>query len=666
MRRAAVTRSVPRSAFFAMCFGLAVTAALLLGQVAPWAVVAVLVGIATRVLIDACDWPLPSQAIKTIILAAGVGLTIAGNGALLGMEPGMEILLSLVCLKVLESRTARDYQVLCLLGFFLALCGLFFIQDIGRWFLEGGTALLLISALVRLHGGLTFGRSVRLAGAMCLQALPLIIVLHFIFPRAHGGLHFQLTPPQQTVTGMSDRMEPGSIASIANERERAFMVGFPDGDMPPFSEMYWRGVVLWKNDGLTWVRDPALSAETRSPERFGGPRIRQNIIIEPHGGTWLFALDRPVTGVIGAIYEAGGSIRSSQPITYPKMYDVVSRPENRETALPIDQLRDALQLPAHLSTEVQALARNWTRGSPTEREIVRRGLDFFRSGGFTYTLTPGGYGENGLDEFLFKRREGFCEHYAGAFATLMRVAKVPSRVVMGYFGGEFTGSHVEVSQSDCHAWCEVWIPKSGWMRVDPTIVIAPGRSSGGLETYLESASDAAKGHSAALERWRGLFSGARLLWNNVNYQWDLRILNYGIPQQQTFLGFIGMGSLMWNEQLLVLIPICLAAVGVIAFWLDRRRRPRLDLAARAFARFCRILARHGVIRQPWEGPLAFSERAADALPEKSELIRKAGALYIQTRFGPAAAPAEPFAKAVRELQRWKNGRSRQPDSAPGL
>ena len=56
--------------------------------------------------------------------------------------------------------------------------------------------------------------------------------------------------------------------------------------------------------------------------------------------------------------------------------------------------------------------------------------------------------------FLFETREGFCEHYASAFAVLMRAASVPARVVVGYQGGDFNsyGKYLLVRQSHAHAW----------------------------------------------------------------------------------------------------------------------------------------------------------------------------------------------------------------------
>ena len=104
-------------------------------------------------------------------------------------------------------------------------------------------------------------------------------------------------------------------------------------------------------------------------------------------------------------------------------------------------------------------------------------LTQLRTGGYTYTLEPDQYGQHTADEFWFDRKAGFCEHMASAFAVLMRAAGVPERIVTGYQGGQLNAvdNFWVVRQSDAHAWTEVWLAGQGWVRVDPTASVMPGR-----------------------------------------------------------------------------------------------------------------------------------------------------------------------------------------------
>src|SRR5690606_13368344 len=106
-----------------------------------------------------------------------------------------------------------------------------------------------------------------------------------------------------------------------------------------------------------------------------------------------------------------------------------------------------------------------------------------------YTLTPPLLGEHPVDDFLFNTRSGFCEHYASAFAFLMRAAGIPARVVTGYQGGEVNpiGGYLIVRQSEAHAWVEVWLEGRGWVRIDPTAAVSPLRVESGIAAAIPAA-----------------------------------------------------------------------------------------------------------------------------------------------------------------------------------
>ena len=315
-------------------------------------------------------------------------------------------------------------------------------------------------------------------------------------------------------------------------------------------------------------------------------------------------------------------------------------------------------MPARVSPRVQALVAGWQKAHPDPQEFIETALHFFRKERFVYTLHPGTYSDaNGLDEFLFERRQGFCEHYAAAFATLMRVAGISSRVVIGYHGGEFNalGNYVIVRQADAHAWCEVWIKDTGWLRVDPTDMIAPERLASGLASYLETRAaqtdPAVSQRSTAAAGWRELQHDLRLAWDSINYQWDLRVLNFDEDNQRSFLLALGFGNAQWAEICVWVGALIAAFLAGIGLWLRRPGREAGDEAGRWYARFCRRLEGGGLKRERWEGPLHFGERAAAHFAAQAAAIREITALYIQLRYGATAPPLVDFIRAVRNLPR---------------
>jgi transglutaminase-like putative cysteine protease len=93
---------------------------------------------------------------------------------------------------------------------------------------------------------------------------------------------------------------------------------------------------------------------------------------------------------------------------------------------------------------------------------------------YTYSLTPppSEY-SSPYSAFLFDGRSGYCQHFAGAMALLLRYNGIPSRVAVGFTSGEAQadGTYL-VSTNNAHAWVEVYFPTVGWVAFDPT----PGRS----------------------------------------------------------------------------------------------------------------------------------------------------------------------------------------------
>jgi hypothetical protein len=363
-----------------------------------------------------------------------------------------------------------------------------------------------------------------------------------------------------------------------------------------------------------------------------------------------------VSEVRHAVYETGGALHRQQRFYTRIAYDVESRPENKQAVLPPDEREAASRTPIHISPEVTDLAESFRFNAPDDVTVVQRALNFFRVSGFVYSLSPGTYASPELDEFLFKRRVGFCEHYAAAFASLMRLADVPARVVIGYQGGEFNeiGQYLIVRQSDAHAWCEVHLKGQGWRRVDPTSVIAPDRVNAGLQGYLETngATLGPMPQAVGSAVWRDLQRRARLYWSNLSYQWNLRVLSFDRDTQRSFFasfGFIDFNDLNLATALMIGTVFML---GLLLVWLRRTPPAALgDPAHRWYTRYCRRLARSGLVRRPAEGPLNFAERAAAFHPPLAPAFRDVGRLYAGLRYSAQPPRIREFIRAIRRIPR---------------
>jgi transglutaminase-like putative cysteine protease len=610
---------------------------------------------------------LRSTGWKIVLAVVGFGAVLATYGSPIGLEPGVSILVLLASLKILESHTARDFHVLVMIGWVLCLCALLMSQDLAVALCVLAAFVLLVAALVEFHrrsaAGARRAAPLGIALKLLVQALPLIIVFFFLFPRASVGLRLRVLASGSDSVGFSGELSPGSVAAVAGSDDIAFRVEFPDGHMPARNEMYWRGAVLWQGDGLNWEVGPGIGNGQPAKRTHAGA-VRQWITVEPHSGRWLFALDRPLDAPPGSHLVPGRYISSFRPVSSVRRYEVTSASDGGEDNLHPRERAAALRPPSVVGPQMNALVASWTAADNDPRALVNAALEFFRTNAFVYSMAPGPYaGPDALDELLFRRRTGFCEHYAAAFATLMRVAGVPARVVVGYLGGEFNryGNYLLVRQSDAHAWCEVWLPDSGWTRVDPTSVIAPERVDVG--SLRQMSTQSIQSQSNTRERLTtapstaagGALANVRLAWDTVTYTWDSRVLSFDDEGQREFFADHGLADLPNVSYLLALVGFAAIWLAVFACWYRWRTRAERDPAKAWYERFCRKAAQLGATRTPTEGPVDFARRAGLLLPHHASRIQQIAQQYVALRYANEAGAERirSFAAAVQAFARAK-------------
>ena len=660
--------SIPRRPLLWMAAALLFTLPPFFDSLTLWVPWLFLLSLALKFWMEPRGYRLRSVVLKLMLVATAVTTIFISYGSVRALEAGISLLVVLMSLKILEAHTAREFRVMVLIGWVLCLCGFFLSQDFATALCLLISFALLVVALIQFHRGASPGAvwpPLRTTCKLLIQASPLVVLFFLLFPRINAGLQFDLRPLRSAKTGFSDRLSPGSIAALANSSEVAFRAEFPGSRTRPSGPMYWRGVVMWRCNGMEWRAPYAprpksssstldMSGSSGVPvQSSGGKEIQQRITLPPHGARWMFALDRPLKTVPGAMLARGDYLWSLQPIRKSRRYDVASSESSRND-ITARERTEALEVPASISPAVRDLAQSWTVQNRSPRGVVNSALQFFRTQGFSYSLTPGEYDD--LEEFLFRRRVGFCEHYATSFATLMRLAGIPARVVVGYLGGEYNdlGHFFLVRQADTHAWCEIWLPENGWTRVDPTAAVAPGRASLDLTSFLETrvASGQMGSRSNALLAQllrSGVFTNVRFIWQTLSYEWDTRLLAFDADVQEVFLTSVGIAS---RGTVLLIVEILLVAIALLAIyfaWMQLRTRSRVDRVKALYEYFCRKIARLGVARDPCEGPADFAQRAAQLLPNESNRIRQIADTYILLRYAPQPGPGmlDKFAKEVK-------------------
>ena len=270
--------------------------------------------------------------------------------------------------------------------------------------------------------------------------------------------------------------------------------------------------------------------------------------------------------------------------------------------------------------------------------VVQTALRYFKSKDFSYSLNPPLLGVDAIDDFLFETRKGYCEHYASAFAFLMRAAGIPARVVAGYLGGELNpyGDYLIVRQSDAHVWVEVWLPGRGWMRIDPTLSVAPSRGAQGAAAALPAAERSNLRSFYGDGPLAAVGQKLELGWDAINNQWNKWVLGYSNYSQRSLFAKIGLRTGTWTGRVQIFL-LCTVLMGVLFtvlfFRVKGRRFPATtDAVQHLYLKFCQKLDRIGVARSPSQGPLDYAETAIAFRNDLKTSILDIVRLYISLRY----------------------------------
>src|SRR5215510_3698378 len=361
------------------------------------------------------------------------------------------------------------------------------------------------------------GRVRYLLGASFAQIVivaALTLPFFFLIPRFGGGGVARSSGEGEAITGFSDRVELGQVASIKRSPQVVMRVRL---DRTPQRYLRWRGVALETYDGRAWSVTNHQQSDDQGIIRGGGEMrdkdghfwyrhslppnltalapwiqhqaphdqahlIYQTFLREPIDTETLFAaqkalsLQGPMPSLAQDIYTDALSARGLKGRTAYAVSSDVSVPTEQElradspASSPNEIKHLNLQQPHKLDHRIVQLAHEITRNSPTAYDKARA-IESYLKNEFRYTLDLKSAGGDPLSEFLFETREGHCEFFATAMAIMLRTLDIPARIVNGFQMGEYNelNEMYTVRESDAHSWVEAYFPRSGsWIEFDPT------------------------------------------------------------------------------------------------------------------------------------------------------------------------------------------------------
>ncbi|MDO9119520.1 MAG: DUF3488 and transglutaminase-like domain-containing protein [Nitrospira sp.] len=652
--------------------------------------------------------------VLTVMAFAGFWVDLAWISADL-LAAGVHFLMILMVVKLFNLDQRRDYlhlyaiSLMAILGSAASTTDLWYLPVFLAYLLMGVWTLLLYQLTKEADPGhnmpsLSEGVAITprgrqqitselfwLANGLAVGALCLTVLIFFTIPRVSAGFGQKGSGEGLRTSGFSETVDLGMIGPIKRDPGIVMRVELPDRTGLQSDRFYLRGMAYDRYDGKSWTtrlshrralaESPAgtftvRQVSSRSPRPLG-QLIRQTILLEALDTAVLFAAPYPesVSGQFLAIQsDPTGAIYLPFPTSSRIEYTVHSRPA---TVVPADlQFQPALytevfsqhflQLPES-SERVEALAREIT-GSKTSAYEKAQAIEAYLSRNYRYSLdiSPGKQ-TRPLEEFLFERKTGYCEHYATAMVVLLRNVGVPARLVTGFLATEWNeyGNYYLVRQRDAHAWVEVHLPNSGWVTMDPTPAVS--EPVGDSQWFAASR----------------VIDTLRLRWNRFFVQYnaaDQLAVVRGLKEGTTvvrdrawssvssFLAPVGdlAGQLLsrvaeGNVRLMVgFLSFVVLGLG-LAIWLVQRKpwsRWRSSntshghhaVISQIYRNVLKQIARYGIVKAEHTTPREFSLVVGNQWAAAAESVSMITELYCRGRFGKAILTQQEIDLAYHSLR----------------
>ncbi len=577
--------------------------------------------------------PLPRWLIIPFVVMGGIGV-FATYWTITGRDAGLALLSVMAAFKLLESQTQRDALIVVFLSYFLVATHFLFSQSIFIAIYMLLTITFLTASLITLNergSNISWSSRFKISSTIIAYSIPLMIILFILVPRVPGPLWGLTSEQRSGITGLSDYMAPGQISNLIQDNSVAFRVTF-EGDIPPRQELYWRGPVMSRFNGKTWFQSTQKSKQIGKINPTG-KQYTYTITLEAHGKQWLLPLDVPIGLIQDSTKTADFELKSTKPVNDLKKYSLSSYTQatlaQNES---FDVLMKHTEFPNNKNTKTIQFGQQLRTQFDDDKKLVAHVLKQFGNQEYFYTLSPPPLGDNPMDEFLFDTKRGFCEHYAGSFALIMRAADIPSRIVTGYQGGELNpdGNYLIVRQSDAHAWVEVWFDDQGWTRIDPTAAVSPQRIENSIDVALSN-----EAVSFRIKTKSSLIGDLLFSWDNIQHQWNNWVLNYNQDKQSHFLKKLGIGIKSSADMVIALVILLALITLSYALFSGYRNRPnKPEYFELLYQSLLKKMAKAGFTIQPAESPTEFLARITQHNNNNSQHLHQAINLYMKIKYSP--------------------------------
>lgn len=535
-----------------------------------WLFVLFLAAIGYRVIADYYSTPPLPWWVRLGIVSSCLFL-LSGNIFSSGFF--IRFLVAFVVLKCVELNTTRDLKVLILCNFLLMFSALIVTQDLWIIIYLFVAIFSNLALMIKLSAPeVSLSQITSKSGQQLLIVIPLSILLFYVFPRIDPL--WKVPSMSKVSTGLDEKMMPGSVAGLFYDDSTVMQITFKKN---PILRGYWREMILNFFNGQSWY--PSLYSYSGF-SILSGLKANEvadyDILLEPTQKKWLFYDGYPMAGKPTLLFSPNhGLVRTNKENIIKRFSYAIKVQLAPYRALSSDERTEATQLPGKINPRLSAWAKEQFAKANQDPKVF---IDFLRQyiheQSFWYTLTPPSLmaSENQMDTFWFESQKGFCEHYASAVTFILRSAGIPSRIILGYYGGKWNPitNSITIPQNSAHAWLEYWQEGTGWRQLDPTSFIASTRIDKTIQTR-DSYFSSQGGYASLFEApWRQKIS---LLIDSARFYSERWFFLYNQTTQQNLLQNMGLGK--WSAEELLqafvsLVPLLFILIGLYYHWQQKR------------------------------------------------------------------------------------------------
>ncbi len=566
---------------------------------------------------------------KIILLAGNLVLLRYLFKPLLVTEAGVSLVLILASLKLWELDSESDHFNMFLILALSEACLFLLSPTFPMFFLGICKIILFFYFILKIRNyDLSLLSGTRLL-FLIIPSLLLSLVLFYTFPRFTQGF-ITASNNQLLFTGSDSNLNFKKLGPLTLSSKIVFRVyGIAPKNFPP-PLLYWRESILWDYNNNEWKSGYLNLRSEQHPTP--APIVNYKVQLSKDTNEFLPTLDgisHVTKSSLDFQYFSEESFRLRNVSRSNVVYEVdTSYKENPHTLIPLMQRKGVRLKSSEKENVANLILQN--KKPQTDLEKFNLAIDFFKKRNYEYSLTPPEY--SSLENFIFNGKSGYCSHFSASFAYMARAIGLPTRIVSGYQGGEYNpyDHSIIVRELDAHAWVEVYLKNSGWVKFDPTAIVAPGRITQGALAYHEKIDPYINLYFYKISKSSLNFKAlnqASLWLDSINTSFSTTILNFDKEKQQQILSSLLPKNL--SVGWLFVIGLC---GSLPLFWIlfTFLTRQKISAKERRYQKFLKRMRREGIEKKSHETASQFAAHCIHALPDLKLIIEEETLHYINS------------------------------------